>query len=91
VRQVAIEAVFLLLVLKLPIVYLCAVVYWAVRAEPRPLEPAPVGARPEPTPSRPWRRRDRRPPLLGGPQRSPVRRARHRGRAPALARTEARR
>jgi hypothetical protein len=35
-----VEIVFLMLVLKLPIIYLVAVVYWAVRAEPRPPEPA---------------------------------------------------
>ena len=30
----------MMLVLKIPILYLCAVVWWAVRAEPRPLEGA---------------------------------------------------
>jgi hypothetical protein len=29
------EAVFLLVVLKIPVVYLCFVVWWAIRAEPR--------------------------------------------------------
>jgi hypothetical protein len=29
------EAVFMLVVLKLPMVYLCIVVWWAIRAEPR--------------------------------------------------------
>ena len=29
------EAIFMLVVLKIPIVYLCAVVLWAIRAEPR--------------------------------------------------------
>lgn len=89
-RQVAIEAVFLLLVLKLPIVYLCAVVYWAVRAEPRPLENARVVV-PEPRPSPPWRGRARRPPLLGGPQRSPAHVRAGRRRRTVLARAEARR
>ena len=28
----------MLVVLKIPVVYLCAVVWWAIRAEPRPLE-----------------------------------------------------
>jgi hypothetical protein len=36
------ELVFMMLVLKIPILYLCAVVWWAVRAEPRPLEGAPL-------------------------------------------------
>jgi len=31
---------FLLVVLKIPVVYLCAVVWWAIRAEPRHEEPA---------------------------------------------------
>ena len=30
------EAIFLLLVLKIPLIYLCAVVWWAIRAEPVP-------------------------------------------------------
>jgi hypothetical protein len=36
------EAVFLLLVLKIPLVYLCLVVWWAIRAEPRGEEPASI-------------------------------------------------
>lgn len=34
------ELIFLMLVLKIPIAYLCLVVWWAVKAEPRPLEGA---------------------------------------------------
>ena len=34
------ELIFLMLVMKLPIAYLSAVVWWAVKAEPRPLEGA---------------------------------------------------
>ena len=30
----------MLLILKIPIVYMCAVVWWAIKAEPRPLEGA---------------------------------------------------
>lgn len=39
------EAIFMLLVLKIPVVYLAAVVWWAIRAEPHPgdgMEPVPV-------------------------------------------------
>lgn len=36
------EAIFLLLVLKIPLVYLCLVVWWAIRAEPRDEQPASV-------------------------------------------------
>jgi hypothetical protein len=43
------EAIFLLVVLKIPIVYLCLVVWWAIRAEPRPEEGAQLLARVSPT------------------------------------------
>ncbi len=36
------EIVFMLLVLKIPIVYLCVVVWWAIKAEPSPPELAGV-------------------------------------------------
>lgn len=38
------EIVFLMLILKIPIVYLGAVVYYAIKAEPRPEEGAAVTA-----------------------------------------------
>jgi len=51
------ELVFMLVVLKIPVVYLCWVVWWAVRAEPTPLDGAgrlaPVTPR---TPDCDWRR-----------------------------------
>ena len=60
-----------MLVLKLPIIYLIAVVWWAVRAEPEPPEPAllPVAAEPEPEPDLDpsGRRRPARRPRRGGP------------------------
>jgi len=68
------EFVFMMLVLKIPIVYLGLVVYWAVKAEPEPPEPAVLPAVvPEPEPRSPWRRgaRPRRP--RHGPHGSPVR------------------
>jgi hypothetical protein len=34
------EIVFMLVVLKIPVVYLGAVVWWAIRAEPLPDDPA---------------------------------------------------
>lgn len=49
------EALFLLVVLKIPVIYLCAVVWWAIKAEPtpdEPLAPALVADTP-PTPT-PW-------------------------------------
>ena len=33
------EFIFMMVILKIPIVYLCLVVYWAVKAEPEPPEP----------------------------------------------------
>jgi hypothetical protein len=61
-----VEIVFLMLVLKLPIVYLIAIVWWAVRAEPRPNEPAVVHAAVGDDPSAPRRFGPRRP-RRGGP------------------------
>jgi hypothetical protein len=64
-----VEIVFLMLVLKLPIIYLIAVVWWAVRAEPEPPEPAllPVAAEPEPDLDPSGGRRRARRPRRGGP------------------------
>jgi hypothetical protein len=39
------ELVFLMVILKIPIVSLCCVVYWAIKAEPPPEEGAAVTAR----------------------------------------------
>ena len=80
------EIVFMLVVLKIPIVYLCLVVWWAIRAEPLPddgLEPLPVTPSDDDGPGRWWSssRRRRRP----GPHGSPVRTAPRRAR-PAFAR-----
>ena len=38
------EIVFLMVILKIPILYLCLVVYYAIKAEPRPEEGAAVTA-----------------------------------------------
>jgi hypothetical protein len=89
VSTAAWEAVFMLVILKIPIVYLCAVVWWAVRAEPRPLEGAARLAVLDPDgPS--WSERQRARPRgrRRGPHGSPVRRYATR---PALASARARR
>lgn len=86
------ELIFLMLVLKIPIVYLCLVVWWAIRAEPQPPQEAPlvpVAVEPDDSPRpglgrRPARRPDRR-----GPHGAPRRGVRAGG--ARVARAEARR
>ena len=69
------ELIFMMLILKIPIVYLCLVVYWAIRAEPKPPEPALLPVAPEPPLDAPgaWvaRRRPPRRPARGGPHTPP--------------------
>jgi hypothetical protein len=67
------EFVFLMLIMKLPIAYICWVVYWAVKSEPRPPEYAELPARLEPEPRPPWSRPERRRPRRHGPHGSPTR------------------
>ena len=66
------ELIFMMLVLKLPILYLIGVVWWAVRAQPDPYEPAAlVPAEPGPEPVSPcaWREHRRlRPPNRPSPR-----------------------
>jgi hypothetical protein len=81
--------IFLLVVLKLPIIYLGCVVWWAIRAEPKPLEGAPLPAvLPDIDPRPPWHRRLRPRRPRPRPHGSPVR-SYARGRAGAAARAEA--
>lgn len=67
----------MLLVLKIPVVYLCLVVWWAIRAEPRPPEAVERAAalEPAPEPGCGWtRRRLSRRPRIGSrpwPSRAP--------------------
>ena len=76
------EIVFLMVILKIPIVYLCTVVYYAVKAEPRRGRggSAPVRVEPDSPPPGPGRFRRpprRRPPRPhGGPARVYARTAR---------------
>jgi hypothetical protein len=71
-----VEVVFMLVILKIPVLYLCGVVWWAVRSEPRPLEGARAPAR-LPEPDCPWRRRRPRTPRPHGAlRRASARRAR---------------
>ncbi len=36
------EIIFMLVILKIPIVYIAVVIWWAIKAEPEPREPAGV-------------------------------------------------
>jgi hypothetical protein len=67
------ELIWMLIILKIPVVYLCLVVWWAVRAKPLPLEPAlrPVSSEPDPRPG--WRFSRRPPRPRRGPHGSPGR------------------
>jgi threonine/homoserine/homoserine lactone efflux protein len=85
------ELIFFLVILKIPVAYLCWVVWWAIRAEPAPPEPATLVASSAPAPDdRPGtshRPRPRRP-LRQGPHGSP--RSGRRAARVAVARAEAR-
>jgi hypothetical protein len=54
-----VEIVFMMLILKLPILYLCGVVWYAIRAEPKPPEPAIVPVENRPGPAAPHAARNR--------------------------------
>jgi hypothetical protein len=56
------ELIFMMLVLKIPLVYLGLVVWYAIRAEPEPgVDPSEYSA------WRPWQRPDGQRPRRGGP------------------------
>ena len=66
------ELIWLMVIMKIPILYLCWVVYWAIKSEPRPEQPVALavpGDGSDPTPWRP-RRRPRRPGPHGRPTRT---------------------
>ena len=66
------ELVFMLVILKIPIVYLCVVVWWAIKAEPSPPELAELTVVAD------------TPPAGGPPRRRPARRRPLRPHAPGL-------
>jgi len=66
------QIVFLLVILKIPIVYLCVVIWWAIRAEPAPPDPSEIAVVDDTPPAggsprrrRPGRRRPGRPHVPG--------------------------
>jgi hypothetical protein len=77
------EFIFMMLILKIPIVYLCLVVYWAVKAEPEPPEHAVVRHElPDPGPDpRQWPRTPGRRGPHSRPHGSPTRRYKRPGRS----------
>jgi hypothetical protein len=66
------EFVFLMVILKIPVIYLCVVVYWAIKGDRGPAEAARLVARPDVEPRPPWSRPPRH--LHRGPHGSPGRR-----------------
>jgi hypothetical protein len=76
-----VELLFMMLILKLPILYLAGVCYWAIRAvpEPRPFEAVRVPVPHAPGPRTPPRRRPPRSGSHGGPVRREERSARRVG------------
>ena len=68
------ELIFMMVILKIPIAYLCFVVYWAVKAEPKPPEPVRASTHADgPEPKAPWSPHSRKPRPRRGPERGPVR------------------
>jgi hypothetical protein len=68
------ELIFMMVILKIPIAYLCFVVYWAVKAEPKPPEPVRSAMSHDgPEPRAPWSPHTRAPRPRRGPERGPVR------------------
>jgi hypothetical protein len=65
------ELIWLMVIMKIPILYLCWVVYWAIKAEPQHEEPVAVLTASDDGPPQAWRppRRPRRP----GPHAHPTR------------------
>ena len=79
------ELVFLMVILKIPIAYLCYVVWYAIKAEPRRGKGGLAGVRVLPEPPSPSFDRIRRPPRRRPPRRRPPRP--HGGPARVYART----
>ena len=68
------ELIFLMVIMKIPIVYLCWVVYWAVKSKPETEGGEPLGvAVPAPFPTSSGDRRRRRRPRPGRPHGGPTR------------------
>jgi hypothetical protein len=86
-KHSVLELVFLMVILKIPIIYLCFVVYYAIKAGPRPEAGAGVTVQLGPE-DRPERRRRRTRPFPPRPHGGP---ARSYGRTPRTAAVRAQR
>jgi hypothetical protein len=66
------ELIWLMVIMKIPILYLCWVVYWAIKSEPRPEEPAALVPAEDSPAGDDWRphRRSRPPGPHGRPTRT---------------------
>jgi hypothetical protein len=62
-----------MVIMKIPILYLCWVVYWAIKSEPRPEQPAALVTASDNSDPPPWRSRPIRP-RTPGPHGRPSRR-----------------
>jgi hypothetical protein len=70
------ELIFLMVIMKIPILYLCWVVWWAIKSEPRPEEGAALLAATPPESQGPgsgWRRPRRSRPRPVRPHGGPAR------------------
>jgi hypothetical protein len=63
--------IFMLVLLKIPIVYLCVVVWWAIKGEQRPEQPSALVPVADPDRGPVWRRGGRGAGGRGGPTRRP--------------------
>jgi len=66
------ELIWLMVIMKIPILYLCWVVYWAIKSEPRPEQPAALVVADDGGEPSPWRpsHHPRRPRPHGRPTRT---------------------
>ena len=65
------ELIWLMVIMKIPILYLCWVVYWAIKSEPRPEQPAALVVPADGSEPTPWH--PRRSPRKPGPHGRPTR------------------
>jgi hypothetical protein len=65
------ELIWLMVIMKIPILYLCWVVYWAVKSDPQPEQPAALVVPSDGSDPAPWR--PHRHPRRTGPHGRPTR------------------